>query len=41
MAKTATLVLRPSRSLIDRLLSLLDFSAEIATRNGDVAYFGL
>ncbi|MGB8279125.1 MAG: hypothetical protein WCF20_14505 [Methylovirgula sp.] len=41
MIKTASLALHPSRSLIDRLLSFLDLSAEIAARNGDVAYFGL
>jgi hypothetical protein len=41
MTKTASLALHPSRSFVDRLLILLDLSAEIAARNGDFAYFGL
>ncbi len=41
MTKTASLALHPSRSFIDRVLSFLDHSAELAARNGDVAYFGL
>jgi hypothetical protein len=43
--KTASLALHPSRSLLDRALSVigtvLDHCGEIAARRGDVAYFGL
>lgn len=41
MMNTSSLALHPSRSVLDRLLSFLDRSAEIAVRNGDLAYFGL
>jgi hypothetical protein len=45
MSKTATVSIRPSATLISRLLSTLDrvllTNATIAARNGDLPYFGL
>lgn len=41
MTKSASLALQPSINLLDRLLSFLDYSAELAAKNGDAAYFGM
>ncbi|HMM89585.1 hypothetical protein [Bradyrhizobium sp.] len=45
MSKTAAIGLRPSSSLLGRLMALIDRlltqSARIAVRNGDLPYFGL
>lgn len=41
MTKTSSLALQPSHTLLDHLLNFLDFTAEIAARNGDVPYSGL
>lgn len=39
MSKTASLALQPT--LLDRLLSFLDQTAELAARTGEPVYFGL
>jgi hypothetical protein len=45
MSKTVSLGLRPSTTLFSRLMATVDrllmASARIATRNGDLPYFGL
>jgi len=45
MSKTASIGLRPSSTLLGRLLATLDrvlmTNARIAARNGDLPYFGL
>jgi hypothetical protein len=45
MSKTAAIALRPSSSILGRLLAAIDRllmkSAEISVRNGDLPRFGL
>ena len=45
MSKTLSVALTPSTTWFGRLLSLIDHvlmtNAEIASRNGDLPYFGL
>jgi hypothetical protein len=41
MTKSASLALHPSHSLLERFLAFLDYSAELAARNGHSAYFGM
>ncbi|HTJ02221.1 MAG TPA: hypothetical protein VL492_05475 [Methylovirgula sp.] len=41
MTKTATVAAQPSRSFFERVLSFLDYTAELAAKNGESTYFGL